>query len=230
MLRAVTIGAGLLLLLPTISLAVPTTVVHVDDPNCDFLFVPNEVHELGIAPTFTTFPDELIVATDTSTPFAACPSDDPLVPNALVVMTNTTGIAWADVWYVADPPAPAGAVGTTISNFDGFVLDPLFIILPGLAFKIDAAGFNTPLISESIALDGIFEPGETWVFVIDDYVNTGGLAASLFDSLGVAGSSFGGPLSSGSIIAVPIPEPSTVILAAIGLVGLAAYGWRRRKR
>ena len=27
-----------------------------------------------------------------------------------------------------------------------------------------------------------------------------------------------------------IPEPSTIILAAIGLVGLAAYGWRRRKR
>jgi hypothetical protein len=29
---------------------------------------------------------------------------------------------------------------------------------------------------------------------------------------------------------ISIPEPSTVILAAIGLVGLAAFGWRRRKR
>ena len=27
-----------------------------------------------------------------------------------------------------------------------------------------------------------------------------------------------------------IPEPSTVILAAMGLIGLAAFGWRRRKR
>ena len=31
-------------------------------------------------------------------------------------------------------------------------------------------------------------------------------------------------------VALGIPEPSTVILAAIGLVGLAAFGWRRRKR
>jgi hypothetical protein len=28
----------------------------------------------------------------------------------------------------------------------------------------------------------------------------------------------------------PAPEPSTVILAAGGLVGLAAVAWRRRKR
>ncbi len=31
-------------------------------------------------------------------------------------------------------------------------------------------------------------------------------------------------------LSLGIPEPSTVILAAIGLVGLAAFGWRRRNR
>ena len=68
MLRALTIGVGLLLF-PTISLALPTLVDHVDDPNnCDPLFVPQEVDELGIAPLFTTVPDELIDAVDTLTP------------------------------------------------------------------------------------------------------------------------------------------------------------------
>ena len=68
MLRALTIGIGLLLLFPTISLALPTAVDHTDLPNCDFLFVPQEVDELGIAPLFTTVPDELIDAVDTLTP------------------------------------------------------------------------------------------------------------------------------------------------------------------
>ncbi len=39
----------------------------------------------------------------------------------------------------------------------------------------------------------------------------------------------GAGIHSGAVARI-IPEPSTVILAAIGLVGLAAFGWRRRKR
>jgi len=225
MLRALTIGAGLLLLFPAISLALPTSVDHANLPNCDPLFVPLEVDELGIPPLFTLFPDELIDATDTITNLVACPLDDPLIPNTLVVMTNLTGIAWKDVWYVADPRAPVGAVGTSISNFDGLVDAAGPVFDPGDAFKIDSVGLNRPLVFESIAFNGIFSPGETWHFIIDDYVNTGGLAASLFDSFGVASASPGGPPSSGSIIAVPVPEPATCMLMLIGL-GAVVVGRR----
>ena len=72
--------------------------------------------------------------------------------------------------------------------------------------------------------DGIFEAGETWDFIIDDYFNALGIGADAFFSPGaVGGASPSGP-SSGSIIAV-IPEPSTGLLLALGLLGVAA---RRR--
>jgi hypothetical protein len=204
--------------------ALPTQVDYADDPNnCDPLFVPFDVHELGIAPTFSLFPDELIDAVDTSTNDVACfSSDDPLIPNTLVFMTNTTGIAWKDVWYVADTgddPA-VGALFTSISNFDGSV-DVPGAIDRGLTFKIDTVGVNKPLISEDVLADGIFSPGETWGFIIDDYVNLFGIPASAFDSLGVASASIFGPPSSGSIIAVPVPEPATCLLLVIGLGAIA---------
>jgi hypothetical protein len=230
MFRAVTIGAGLLLLFPTMSLANPISVDHVDALNCDFLVVPFEVDELGIAPAFTTVPDELISAIDTTTALVACPLSDTSALNALVSMTNLSSIPWRDVWYVADSPPVAGAVGTTISNFDGLVNDFPLIGGAGHAFKIDAVGANTPLVFESLVADGIFAPGETWEFIIDDYVNTGGFAASLFDSLGVASASPGGPPSSGSIIGVPVPEPGTFVLLFAGCAMLAIRAAVKRRK
>jgi hypothetical protein len=224
-LSALAIGAGYLLF-PTIALALPLKVDHADLPNCDTLIVPQDVHELGIAPAFSTLPDELIEAVDTLTSQAACPSDDPTILNALVVMTNTTGIAWKDVWYVADPGDQAsGAVFTTLSNVDG-VVDMAGGTNRGFAFKIDTAGINTPLIGESGLLDGIFSPGETWEFIIDDYFNAAGIGASVFDSLGVASASAFAPPSSGSIIAVAVPEPATCMLLVISLGAIAT----RRQR
>jgi hypothetical protein len=223
--------SAILLLLPATSMALPTQVVHQDVDHCDPLFVPQNVHELGIAPTFATLPDELIEAADTITELIACPGDSPDIPNALVIMTNLTGKAWSDVWYVADPPTQDPFVATSISNFDGLV-DTAPGSLPGRAFKIDTVGVNTPLIFESIAFNDIFEPGETWHFIIDDYMNTAGLPPSLFDSLGVASTSAGGPPSSGSIIAIEVPEPGGFALLAVGLVvaAIARRSAQRRKR
>ena len=123
-------------------------------PNCDPLFVPDNVHELGIAPTFSTFPDELIEAEFTTTDQVARPLDDPDTPNALVVMTNLTPTSWGDVWYVADVFNLASGSGTLISNFDGFVYDAAASFPFGEAFKIDAIGVNRPLFFvESLLTD-----------------------------------------------------------------------------
>ena len=32
-----------------------------------------------------------------------------------------------------------------------------------------------------------------------------------------------------SVILTPVPEPSTLLLTATGLLGLLAYAWRRRR-
>jgi hypothetical protein len=126
-----------------------------------------------------------------------------------VGITNLTGKVWTDLWYVSDPE-------TTLTNDDGWINGQL-------AFKIDAVGVNTPLVWESVASDGIFTPGETWEFVIQNYANVFGLAPSLLGTIGVP--SVGDLVSTGSIIA--IPAPGAILLGSLG-VGLV--GWLRRRR
>lgn len=210
---AAPIGAALLLALS--AAANPVNVTSLDTPSCDALAVPGTtVDELGLAPNFPV--DERIGSTAGTTSTVACPSSSvPLATNALVSITNLTAFDFTDLWYAAD-------AGTTFTNVDGEINGPL-----ALGFKIDAVGINQPLVSESIAFDGIFEAGETWQFIIDGYSNSNGLPASAFVGLGVP-SPVGS--SSGSIIAapLPIPEPTTAALLGLGLLGLARA--RRRAR
>ena len=211
------------------ALAVLTPVTHFDEPNCDTLVVPPTVDELGIAPPFP--PGEVIAISDFPGKRIPCPStDEGIIPNSIVDIVNLNAFPFTKVWYVTDDPE------TTITNFDGVVMGPGGI---GRAFLIDTAGINTPLFSESMTADGIFEPGETWRFVIQDYFNTFGLPPSAIDSIGV--SSVPTPptppgRSSGSIIAVqgispPPPSPvggelipvdSTMVLVA-GTQNIAAW-------
>jgi hypothetical protein len=199
--------------------AVPTTVQHENLDNCDPLSVPQNVHELGRSPAFDDFPTERIRAAATFTDDVACvtPNQNPSLLNRVVSITNDTGIAWTDLWYVGDPSAATAFTGTALSNFDGLVNG-------GLAFKIDTVGVNRPLFSESIAADGVFAPTETWLFIIDDYQNGLALPPEALDSLGVGSGSLADPASSGSIIAVRASEP-----AALGLVGYAAALALRRR-
>ena len=168
-----------------------STPVFIDNVlNCDTL--PNTEFigdELGIAPVFLEFfPDELITSSDAPTDIVACPSTDSDDPNVLVTITNIVSPprSFSDLWYVQNRD-------TLHSNFDA-------IIKGTFGFKIDAVGINTPLIFESVAVDGIFSPGETWEFIIDDYAGDG--PASAFSSANIPS---GGP-STGSILALEMEE------------------------
>ena len=104
-----------------------------------------------------------------------------------------------------------------------------YLAVVSLAFKIDnlisdPLGIHHPLIFEGGGvIPGVWEPGETWHFVLQDYTNVFGKPASLLGSVGVPSAPGTFDSSSGSIIA--IPEPATMILLAMGSVALV----RRRR-
>jgi hypothetical protein len=191
--------------------AVPVMVTSKDTTSQDPLYPHWECHELG-----TGFPpQELIISAWRFTSYTPClvNPDSPTIPNVEVDITNMTTQSWINLVYVADPE-------TVLANDDG-------IVNSELAFNIDNVGtWNFPLIAESINPNLIFEPGEMWTFVIQDYVNVNGLPPSALGSVGLVGSfSAGDTVSSGSIIAEIIPEPATICLLALG-----SFALMRRKK
>ena len=188
------------------ALASFTPIQHQDLSDCDTLGpLPTIMDELGTG----AFPaNELISATFTYTSIDACPlNSDQLIPNVLLIITNLTTLSFTDLHYVQDPQ-------TTFSNFDG-------IINGEHAVKLDNVGINRPLIAE---LGGsqplVFEPGETWEIVLDDWLTGTGLTPADLGSIGVPSTLVPDP-SSGSIVAIPVPEPASFGLLTLGALAIA---------
>jgi hypothetical protein len=197
------------LLAASFAAANPVDGEYSDLPHCDDHGFLRAIEELGELPLFPQ--DELIQTVWTFTDQVACPmSDDPLVPNVLVDMRNLSGRAWENLFYVADPE-------TSFSNYDGLAMSYAGMGVVTAAFRIDALGMNKNLVSETFAANHIFEPGEAWQFIIQDYSNAAGLPPS-FGSLDFAGASGGDQLSTGSIVQFVVPGPGS--LAVLGLAAL----------
>jgi hypothetical protein len=210
------LGASFLLISAGAAMAFPVKGTYVDGPDCDNHGPQVFQDELGEQPLFPL--DELIQADATLFPDPVCPPTDLGLPNALIIMTNLSGRDWTDLFYVADPD-------TNITNVDGFATsaaDPAAI--PTQAFRIDMLGVHRSLIAESIANDGVFQAGETWEFVLQDFTNSAGLGPADFGSLDFAGASAFSGLSSGSIVSL-IPAPGAGAVAALG--GFVAIRRRR---
>jgi hypothetical protein len=217
--------------------ALLTSVVAVNSATCDPLGLggaggaPILVEELGTEDntygTSSAFPlsDSGISATASFSGSVACAANYTVGVGSQIELsiTNETTRSFSDLWYVSD-----GLV--SITNIDGEI--------NGFsAFKIDGtltSNANNPLISESLGVNEVFEPGETWTFILDgfnDLVYAAPTSTPWLGSVGVGTDSDQIStvyLSSGSIIAF-VPEPSTALLIGLGLAGLAMpRRWRGR--
>lgn len=190
---------------------------------CDHDGPSGRYHELGWGPSMAPgdldnpFPDNQDISSTAGTGLPVpCPNTNDGREETLVAITNHTGLSWIDLWFVAD-------FRNVLSNRDAFVLEvgpPIGVA--GDAFRIDNIGVNKPLTTESVANNLIFEPNETWTFVIQDWVSPGAVS---FGSLGVGGVSGMNLDSNASIIArkfgLVITEPASLALMGLGLAGLA---------
>ncbi len=118
------------------------------------------------------------------------------------------------------PPATFPLGGDETVQFNS-LFDPSFARVNGFLTPIS---FGTDSFSVSVPLSILADDGQA------NYGLKVGNPTTEFSFIAhdtAPDSATGNPLTTPTTF---IPEPSTVILAAIGLVGLAAFGWRRRKR
>jgi len=197
-----------------------------DIARCDPILDQTLTEELGTSPGFTFFIDELITSSAISGAPEICAfSDFDPTNDWEVTITNTSPSDYVDLFFVTET---FDSVGNADGTFCGGDCD---------AFLIKSGGVNSNLISESFAPpDGIFESGETWIFLVTNFSGAGAGLPPTFGSLGI------GPASSpdvdtpttsrASIVAnhldTGIPPPPTTVTAQatgqttiLGTCGLA---------
>ena len=179
---------------------------------CDILPTQNFAHELGDV-TFGFPIDEGLQVVSTPTPQLACVGDDGVPNDYLVLISNISPYAYKDLFFVVDD-------GGVVGNADGAITD---LAAPGFtdAFKIDNVGVNSNLVFGDLNNNLIFEPGETWEFLVTNFFAPATTPPfPQFGSVGgFAASSASDPISNASILANRVPEPATVtVLVGISLL------------
>lgn len=208
------------------SRAVPVTGVYIEDPRCDVIPQQTLSHELGEG-GFFPINESFKVNAVTPATFTVCVPDDGQANDWIVDITNTSGIAWTNLFFVADDQM-------FIGNADGTMLDPFGPpgIAPTDAFRIDSVGLNNNLLGESLLNDGIFAPGESWRFNVSNFSHASGAAfPPIFQRPGIFANSEtvnAAIPGTASILAIPVPEPSTI--GALVVAGCALLMRRRPRR
>jgi hypothetical protein len=218
--------AALFFFSPAPARALVVNGLYTEDPlRCDTHVNQNLGHEIGETAAFPI--DERISVFVSPATSYVCLVDDTFPNDFVVQMTNLSPYSYVDLFFVADN-------GIIIGNADGMAED--LTGAPGIladAFRIDGTvtitGVNDSLFNESGIVNEIFEPGETWRFLVTNVSFPANIPPLLvFDSAGgFAGSSTGYPPSTASILGTQVvPEPYTALLFGFGLAALV-LGERR---
>jgi hypothetical protein len=138
--------------------------------------------------------------------------------------------------YIDTTDQPAtGSATVIVSNlpaeFTTFGYDVLVYVNGGVINRFGdyTIGGVTQVATDSVPFDGTYTPGENILFF--ENVNTpGGFTLTSSATPTAQGGGFRAPINAIEILAHPIPEPSSMILAGLGAGGLLAIrAWRRRK-
>jgi hypothetical protein len=165
-----------------------------------------------------------------------------LLDGVQVGTTLTTGI-FSDIYLanVLNIPVGGGVV-TSGGNGDSFGVDLLTQNLTpgfGLALNVDTmqlfytgskiaisvSGVASSLFTQSLPFSLEYDPTQPITIVVSSANLTNVTSAGGFLT-GFNAAGTGNLAGTGNVV----PEPSSIVLAAFGFTGLAAWGWRRRKR